>query len=193
MMEIKNKNEILLKDKKDDNSSEDNNKIKIIKRHISRLTPRIFIYRYFDKRFDLNEILQDISLHEKEPDLYYNNEISFTKEIDNKIKKNNFPINDSFLNILMIAEKPSIARTITNILSNNEYVEYNFDESINIFAFKGFFKKIYSYFTVTSVKGHLYKNESEDNYDKNYPEEFYEYRTIKTLKKSIIFEKYSQK
>jgi len=87
MMEIKNKNEILLKDKKDDNSSEDNNKIKIIKRHISRLTPRIFIYRYFDKRFDLNEILQDISLHEKEPDLYYNNEISFTKEVDNKIKK----------------------------------------------------------------------------------------------------------
>ena len=57
----------------------------------------------------------------------------------------------------MIVEKPSIARTITNILSNNEYVEYNFDESINIFAFKGFFKKIYSYFTVTSVKGHLYK------------------------------------
>ena len=185
-MEIKNKDKVLLKDKKvDENYLEDNQKLKIVSRNIFGRIKDCLSYI----RFDLSKILKDISLDDKEPPLYYNNKISFTKEVDNKIQKYNiYNISkyESFLNILMIAEKPSIARTIAKILSEEDYVEYKF-ESINIFVFKGYFKGICSYFTVTSVKGHLYTNESDEYYDYNYPEEFYEYTTIKTLKKSEIF------
>ena len=81
-----------------------------------------------DERFDLKKVLQNLSLNDKEPPLYFNNKESFTKEVDNKIKKYyNSPINDSFLNILMIAEKPSIAMTITEIISNDNYYKFLFD------------------------------------------------------------------
>ena len=82
----------------------------------------------------------------------------------------------------MIAEKPSIAKTIAEILSDKSYKKYTFDNSMVIYAFKNYFKGIFSYFTVTSVKGHLYENIYEQMYDKTKPVESYEYTIIKTLK-----------
>lgn len=100
-------------------------------------------------------------------------------------KYSNCLLKDSKLNILMIAEKPSIARTITKFLSGNKYKIYH-HQTMTIFTFKGYFKTIKSYFTVTSVKGHIYENEYIHSYDKSKPTKSYDYNIIKVVKNTKI-------
>lgn len=134
-----------------------------------------------------NEFFDNLNLKEKENKLKFDNEKSFTKEIDQNIRKefkeriHSIPLSDSNLNILMITEKPSIAYTISRILSN-EKCNIHSEESIHIYTFRGTFKLVKANFTVTSVKGHIYKNDYEVKFNKNYPEESYEYNIIKILK-----------
>ena len=131
------------------------------------------------------EMPENLSIIGKEPSLDFNNEESFTKEVDNMIKKLHTPITDSNLNVLMIAEKPSIARTITRILSDSFYTKYQHNK-INIFSFQDKFKGKRADFTITSVRGHIYDNKYVYNYDENDPVSSYDYNIIKILKNNEI-------
>ena len=145
-----------------------------------------YINKTFDEAYYFGEMSKNLSLISKEPSLFFDNEESFTKEVDKMIQKYfNFPIKDNFLNILMIAEKPSIARTITKILSDDNYNVHH-HETMTIFTFIEFFKGIKSYFTVTSVKGHIYNNKYVYLYDEDNPSESYNYKIKKILKNDEI-------
>ena len=190
----------------EEESEEEEEKRFVINEDITRIRPLKYSYKkfidsdisrisgrtnyIFDDSFedfkDIIEMPENLSLYCSEPDLLYDNEESFTKEVDNMIEKySNCPIKDSKLNILMIAEKPSIARTITKFLSGNKYKIYH-HQTMTIFTFKGYFKTIKSYFTVTSVKGHIYENEYIQSYDKSKPTKSYDYNIIKVVKKKCI-------
>ena len=139
----------------------------------------------FDEKHYFFEMSENLSLIENEPFLIYDNDKSFTKEVDNLIRKLYTPITDSYLQILMIAEKPSIARKITRFLSNFNYKVYKHSK-MYIFTFKGFFKGKPAHFTVTSVKGHIYDNKYIFKYEEEEPVKSYDYDTIKVLKNNEI-------
>ncbi len=149
--------------------------------------------------FDLNEennyfkeMSEKLCLFEKEPPLLYNNKESFSKGVDNMIKKLYTQITDSFLQILMITEKPSIARTITKALSySNSYIfGYNYNayshKKIDIYTFQGYFKEKMAHFTVTSIKGHLYDSKYICPYNEEDPVKSYDYNITKVLKNKEI-------
>ena len=139
----------------------------------------------FNEKHYFFEMPENLSLIENEPFLIYDNDKSFTKEVDNLIRKLYTPITDSYLQILMIAEKPSIARKITRFLSNFNYKVYKHSK-MYIFTFKGFFKGKPAHFTVTSVKGHIYDNKYIFKYEEEEPVKSYDYDTIKVLKNNEI-------
>jgi DNA topoisomerase-3 len=74
----------------------------------------------------------------------------------------------------MITEKPSIAYRISKILSNNRYNKYS-NEKMKVYTFRRLFKRKNSYFTVTSVKGHIYTNEYNEIYNDDEIEETYKF------------------
>jgi DNA topoisomerase-3 len=74
----------------------------------------------------------------------------------------------------MITEKPSIAYRISKILSNNRYNKYS-NEKMKVYTFRRLFKRKNSYFTVTSVKGHIYTNEYNEIYSDDEIEETYKF------------------
>ena len=81
-------------------------------------------------------------LNEKEDDLPYDINEGFTQMVDKNIKKlfnKPYYYNNEMLEILMIAEKPSLARTISHILSNGRSEKYYYDP-ITIHTFQGSFK-----------------------------------------------------
>ena len=57
---------------------------------------------------------------------------------------------------------------------------------MKIYTFKGKFKGIKSFFTITSVKGHIYDNDYEKSYDKENPTDSYNYNIYKILKNRKI-------
>ncbi|KAL4496982.1 hypothetical protein ABPG72_002138 [Tetrahymena utriculariae] len=58
--------------------------------------------------------------------------------------------------VLLVAEKPSIARKIANILSNKNY-EKKQGRAIPVYEYEGKFKGQKTIFKVTSVTGHIYR------------------------------------
>ena len=87
----------------------------------------------------------------------------------------------------MVAEKPSIAHSISIILSKNNYKKY-FHQTMYIYTFKGNFKGRKAFFTVTSVKGHIYENLYGHKYKKNNLVESFDYNIYKISKiKKLIF------
>ena len=109
------------------------------------------IFPYFD------------SLFKYEPDLDINSEEGFSQMVDKSINKlyNDPDYSDTELEVLMIAEKPSLARIISEILSNNRCIKYSGD-GMTIYTFQRLFKGRMAFFTVSSVRGHVY----QDNFDK---------------------------
>ena len=160
-------------------------------------------YYYYDDEYndEYNDIYDDYNDYdyydEYEEDYYYNrnnsienkfkfdNDNSFTKTIDKTINPSPYlTINDNILNILMIAEKPSIARTIAKILSKNKnnLKDYTERENWCLFEFKGRFKGKFANFVVSSVAGHLYQTEflrKHQNFDMD-PCDLFDVPTVKT-------------
>ena len=96
--------------------------------------------------------------------LTFTDESGFTQLVDSQIKaqtKNNYNnnINDNFLNILMIAEKPSIAKMISEVLSNGKYKNLKAGKGKCLISFDGYFQGIKSKFTVSAVAGHVYTSD----------------------------------
>ena len=119
----------------------------------------------------------------------FDNKINFTTIIDKQI--NPYPYvyipQYYYLNILMIAEKPSIARTISKILctkkNKNTYKDLSNKYGWCYYTFSGEFRGIKSYFTVSSVAGHLYQTEflrMHQNDKKMDPGELFDVITVKT-------------
>ena len=70
-------------------------------------------------------------------------------------------ITDNTINVLMIAEKPSIARTISRILckNKNQLVDKTKEMGWCHFSFSGEFKGKKANFVVSAVSGHIYQTE----------------------------------
>ena len=116
--------------------------------------------QYYDNDYDM-----DYDYENSIQNIYrFDNKKSFTEIINSEINPNPMSyIPQSHLNILMIAEKPSIARTISKILCTNKYKNTYQDLSSQYgwcyYTFNGKFKGIEASFTVSSVAGHLYEND----------------------------------
>ena len=107
--------------------------------------------------------------------------------VDKKIKKlfgKPYYVNNQMIEILMIAEKPSLARMITEILSGREYERYHIDP-ITIYTFERLFKGKKAFFTVSSIRGHIYQDAFEDFEDEDYDiTELYQEKIVKILKRN---------
>ena len=140
--------------------------------------------QYYDDDYDM-----DYDYENSIQNLYrFDNKKSFTEIINSEINPNPMSyIPQSHLNILMIAEKPSIARTISKILCTNKYKNTFEDLSSQYgwcyYTFNGKFKGKEASFTVSSVAGHLYENDflriHQNNQDMD-PGELFDVQTVKT-------------
>jgi DNA topoisomerase-3 len=66
---------------------------------------------------------------------------------------------------MMVAEKPSIALSITEALCGKNFQKKSGPaKGIPIYTFKGIFKKYQANFKVTSVAGHLYQRDFPQHY-----------------------------
>ena len=116
----------------------------------------------------------------------FDNKSSFTKIVDRTINPEPYMyISDNYLNILMIAEKPSIARTIAKILSKKErsYLDdKSEEEGWCLLEYNGQFKGKKAHFVISSVAGHMYQTEflrMHQNFDMD-PCELFDVPTVKT-------------
>ena len=139
---------------------------------------------YYDNYYDYDYYDYNTQYEEVEDkSLIFGNGESFTQSIDKQIDP--YPekkITDKKINILMIAEKPTIAKTITEILSNNNYKDNSYKEGWCIYEFNSHFKKIPAHFTISSVAGHIYRQDflnEHRNWENIDPYDLYKVKTIK--------------
>ena len=147
-------------------------------------------YDYYDDDDYYNDInyISDYNYYEKNSieNIYkFDNKTSFTQIVNKKINKNPNPyIIDNNIKILMIAEKPSIAKTIAKILSSkNSFQDLSYKNGWCLYQFNGKFKGKNAHFTVSSVAGHLYQAEflrKHQNVNSIEPDELYDVPTVKT-------------
>ena len=113
----------------------------------------------------------------------FTNESGFTEMVDKQINYNNSDyISSSYLNILMIAEKPSIARAMCEVLSNNKYKNHKTGRGKCLLTFDGYFHGIKARFTVSAVAGHVYTSDflrEHNNWDAIDPVELYDVPIVK--------------
>jgi len=113
----------------------------------------------FSKNLDFNTKNQDY----KKSSLTFENNESFTDYVDKlssaENKKYSQEITDSFVNVLMIAEKPSIARSIADALATSKYNSKTAGRGKTIITFDGYFGSAKAKFTVSSVMGHVYTSD----------------------------------
>lgn len=104
--------------------------------------------------------------YEDDKSLIFRKNFGFTQKVNEMIDDSK--INDvtgKYVNVLMIAEKPSIAKIITSILSNNKYKNKSEKYGRPVYTFEGYFQYSNAHFTVSAVAGHLYSTDflSEHN------------------------------
>ena len=141
---------------------------------------------YDDYVYDYNEGIHYYNNQNSiENKFRFDNKTSFTKIIDSKINPDPLiEINARHLNVLMIAEKPSIAKTISKILSENGYHYKNRTKENDwcLYEYDGIFKEIRAHFVVSSVAGHMYQTEflrMHQNFDMD-PCVLFDVPTVKT-------------
>ena len=113
----------------------------------------------------------------------FTNESGFTEMVDKTInyKKSDY-VNDNFVNVLMIAEKPSIARTISEALSGNKFKNHKMGRGKCLLTFDGFFQGAKARFTVSAVAGHVYTSDflrQHNKWDAIDPVELYDVPIVK--------------
>ena len=113
----------------------------------------------------------------------FTNESGFTEMVDKQINYNNTDyISSSYLQILMIAEKPSIARAISEVLSNGKFKNHKTSRGKCLLTFDGYFQGIKARFTVSAVAGHVYTSDflrEHNNWDAIDPVELYDVPIVK--------------
>ena len=113
----------------------------------------------------------------------FTNESGFTEMVDKQINYNNEDyISSSYLQILMIAEKPSIARAISEVLSNGKFKSHKTSRGKCLLSFDGYFHGIKARFTVSAVAGHVYTSDflrEHNKWDAIDPVELYDVPIVK--------------
>ena len=113
----------------------------------------------------------------------FTNESGFTEMVDKQINYNNDDyISSSYLQILMIAEKPSIARAISEVLSNGKFKSHKTGRGKCLLTFDGYFQGIKARFTVSAVAGHVYTSDflrEHNKWDAIDPVELYDVPIVK--------------
>jgi DNA topoisomerase-3 len=119
----------------------------------------------------LNDKFDEMGINERQPiknKLTFTNRDSLTMIVDKMLKdeyRNYGEIRDSHVNVLMIAEKPSIAKSISEALSNNPR-NRKLGRGSGIFQFDGYFGNTKANFTVSSVMGHVYTSDFQKHHNK---------------------------
>ena len=107
----------------------------------------------------------------------FTNESGFTEMVDKQINYNcDDYISSSYLQILMIAEKPSIARAISEVLSNGKFKTHKTGRGKCLLSFDG------ARFTVSAVAGHVYTSDflrEHNKWDAIDPVELYDVPIVK--------------
>ena len=141
---------------------------------------------YYDYDYDYYEGIHYNNQRNSIENKYrFDNKSNFTEIVDKRINPNPFlEISDYHVNVLMIAEKPSIARTISKIISENgfNYIDLTKENDWCLFEFDGKFKGINAHFVVSSVAGHMYQTEflrMHQNFNMD-PVELFDVPTVKT-------------
>ena len=131
-------------DEDDDTQSSSNSKSKMSVNSSSQQS-----YNPYDKRSYSNPLV-------------FTNVSGFTEKVDSMIKNKSYynqNITDSFVNVLMIAEKPSIAKMISEVLSNGNAKPKKTGRGKVLITFDGYFKGVKARFTVSAVAGHVYTSD----------------------------------
>ena len=141
-------------------------------------------YNYYDD-YNYDDDYTNYEQKSIEDEFKFDNKTSFSQTIDAQINPNPYTeINDNNLKILMLAEKPSIAKTIAKILSNKKsFTDLSEKNEWCLYFFNGKFKGKNAHFFVSSVAGHLYKTEFlRKHQDRNAiePGELFDVPTVKT-------------
>ena len=146
-------------------------------------------YQYYDN-YDYDDYYDDNKSNNYkqksiEDQYKFDNKSSFTEIVDKKINPNPYnEIKDNSVRVLMIAEKPSIAKTIAKILSTKKSLnDFSKKNGWCLYNFNGIFKGKNANFTVSSVAGHLYYTEflrKHQNKNAIEPDELFDVVTVKT-------------
>jgi DNA topoisomerase-3 len=134
-------------------------------------------------------------LKEEEPELEIDLNKGLTQMVDEKIKKvKNLPyyINNQMIEVLMLAEKPSLAKIIAHVLNRggSNFRIYT-DNGLIIYTYESRFKGKKAFFTVSSIRGHVYQDNFKKRIKQYYYEddeinvnELYEEKIVKALKRN---------
>ena len=113
----------------------------------------------------------------------FTNESGFTEMVDKTINYNKSDyVADNFVNVLMIAEKPSIARAISEALSGGKFKNHRMGKGKCLLTFDGFFQGAKARFTVSAVAGHVYTSDflrQHNKWDAIDPVELYDVPIVK--------------
>lgn len=99
--------------------------------------------------------------------LIFSNKEGFTNYVEELIrqeKKNSGVLPDGSVNILMIAEKPSIAKAISEAIGGKVNMR-KMGKGGCIFNFAGYFGNVHARFTVSSVMGHVYTSDFQKEHN----------------------------
>lgn len=143
-----------------------------------------YVVRKRKTRREIIECCYD--LDEEEPPLYINIDEGLTQMVNKKIEKSiklPYYINNEMIEVLMIAEKPSLAKKIALIISNNVFSTYHY-EQITIYTFIKKFQGKKAFITVSSIRGHIYQDcfKDQDKYDTLDIKKLYDEEIVKILK-----------
>ena len=113
----------------------------------------------------------------------FTNESGFTQMVDKLINysKSEY-VSDNYVNVLMIAEKPSIARAISEVLSGGKCKNHKTGRGKCLLTFDGFFQGAKARFTVSAVAGHVYTSDflrQHNKWDAVDPVELYDVPIVK--------------
>ena len=113
----------------------------------------------------------------------FTNDSGFTEMVDKSINYNKSEyVSDNFVNVLMIAEKPSIARAISEVLSGNKFKNHKMGRGKCLLTFDGYFQGAKARFTVSAVAGHVYTSDflrQHNKWDAIDPVELYDVPIVK--------------
>jgi len=119
-------------------------------------------YNKIDNSYNKND-------YAKKSEMMFDNTECFTDYVDRMLsgenKKYSQDITDSYVNVLMIAEKPSIARSIADALGSGKYNTKSVGRGKTIISFEGFFGSARAKFTVSSVMGHVYTSDFQKEHN----------------------------
>ena len=120
---------------------------------------------YYNNDYYYNNNNYNYDNNDNNTQMIFNNSESFTGMVDKTI--NPYPtqeINDEEIYVLMIAEKPSIAKTISKILGGNNLIDRSKEKGWCYYEFDGKFKGVYAHFIISAVSGHIYQAEFPEEY-----------------------------